>query len=109
MLGQYGFNEKETAEFIDYWASHLVEDMDFVFYPQETAAVNQDLLLSVIPEPDHVMRILFKAEPLVSAPDPVTSPEKIIREGFYVVEWGVIIDGEYWVNHSPAWWSEVVL
>jgi hypothetical protein len=102
MLGQYGFNEKETAEFIDYWASHLIENMDFVFYPQETAAVNQDLLLSVIPEPDHVMRILFKAEPLMSAPEPVTSPERIVREGFYVVEWGVIIDGEYWINHSPA-------
>jgi hypothetical protein len=108
MLGQYGFNEKETAEFIDYWASHLIENMDFVFYPQETAAVNQDILLSVIPEPDDVMRILFKAEPLMSAPKPVTNPEKIVREGFYVVEWGVIIDEEYWMNHTPAQ-SEVLL
>jgi hypothetical protein len=102
MLGQYGFNEKETVEFIDYWASHLIEDIDFVFYPQETAAVNQVMPLSIIPKPDHVMRIWFYAEPLVSIPEPVTSPEKIVREGFYVVEWGVIIDEEYWINHSPA-------
>jgi hypothetical protein len=102
MLGQYGFNEKETAEFIDYWASHLIEDMDFVFYPQETAAVNQDMPLTIRPIPDHVMRIWFYAEPLVSVPEPVISPEKIVREGFYVVEWGVIIDDEYWMNHTPA-------
>jgi hypothetical protein len=102
MLGQYGFNEKETAEFTDYWASHLVEDMDFVFYPQGTAAVNQDMPLYIKPKPDHVMRIWFYAEPLVSVPEPVISPEKIVREGFYVVEWGVIIDDAYWINHSPA-------
>jgi hypothetical protein len=109
MLGQYGFNEKETGEFIDYWANHLVEDTDFVFYPQETEAVNGDMPLTIRPEPDHVMRIWYLAEPLVSAPEPVTSPERIVREGFYVVEWGVIIThDEYWINHSPAS-SEVVL
>jgi hypothetical protein len=102
MLGPYGFNEKETSEFIEYWASHLVEDVDFVFYPQETDAVERVMPLSVSPKPDHVMRIWFYAEPLVSIPEPVTSPERIIREGFYVVEWGVIIDDEYWINHSAA-------
>ena len=30
---------------------------------------------------DHVMRIWFYAEPLITAPEPVTSPEKIVREG----------------------------
>jgi hypothetical protein len=44
----------------------------------------------------------------VSVPEPVTSPERITREGFYVVEWGVIIYDAYWINHSPAS-SEVVL
>ena len=102
MLGQYGFNEKETLEFIEYWSSHLIGDADFVFYPQETDAVNQDMPLYIRPKPDHVMRIWFYAEPLVSAPEPVTHPEKIVREGFYVVEWGVIIDYKYWINHSPA-------
>jgi hypothetical protein len=108
MLGHYGFNEKETGEFIDYWANHLVEDTDFIFYPQETEAVNGDMPLTIRPKPDHVMRIWYLAEPLVSAPEPVTSPERIVREGFYVVEWGVIIThDEYWINHSPAA-SEVV-
>jgi len=91
MLGQYGFNEKETAEFIDYWVSHLPRDVDYVFYPQETEAVEQVMPLIISPEPDHVMRIHFYAEPLVSTPEPVTSPEKIVREGFYVVEWGVMV------------------
>ena len=92
MLGPYGFNEKETAEFIEYWASHLVGDVDYVFYPQETDAVEQVMPLSVSPKPDHVMRIWFYAEPLITAPEPVTHPEKIVREGFYVVEWGVMIE-----------------
>jgi hypothetical protein len=91
MLGHYGFNEKETGEFIDYWVQHLAEDVDYVFYPQETGAVDRVMPLSISPEPVHVMRIWFYAEPLVSAPEPVTSPERIVREGFYVVEWGVMI------------------
>jgi len=102
MLGPYGFNEKETVEFIEYWAIHLIGDKDFVFYPQETDAVERVMPLSVSPKPDHVMRIWFSAEPLVSAPELVTHQEKIVREGFYVVEWGVIIKGKYWINHSPA-------
>lgn len=91
MLGQYGFNEKETAEFIDYWVSPLPGDVDYVFYPQETGAVEQVMPLIISPEPDDVMRIWFCAEPLISAPAQVTSPEKIVREGFYVVEWGVMV------------------
>ena len=108
MLGPYGFNEKETVEFIEYWASHLIGDVDYVFYPLETDAVEQVMPLSVRPKPDHVMRIWFYAEPLITAPKPVTSPERIIREGFYIVEWGVFIDDEYEINHSAAS-SEVVL
>ena len=91
MLSQYNFAEKETMEFIEYWSQHLAENVDYVFYPQETGAVDRVMPLSITPLPDHVMRIWFYAEPLVSAPEPVTSPEKIIREGFYVVEWGVMI------------------
>jgi hypothetical protein len=91
MLGQYNFNEKETVEFIEYWSQHLADGEDYVFYPQETGAVDRVMPLSITPKPDHVMRIWFYAEPLVSAPEPVTSPETILREGFYVVEWGVVI------------------
>jgi hypothetical protein len=94
MLGEYGFNEKETGDFIGYWASHLIGDVDYVFYPQETDAVERVMPLSVSPKPDHVMRIWFYAEPLITAPKPVTSQERIIREGFYIVEWGVIIRDE---------------
>ena len=94
MLGEYGFNEKETGDFIEYWAIHLVGDRDYVFYPQETDAVNGVMPLSIIPEPDEVSRIWFYAEPLVSAPDPITDPEEIVREGFCVVEWGVMIRDE---------------
>jgi hypothetical protein len=91
MLQQYGFNEKETAEFVDYWTQHLTDDVDYVFSPQETETVDRVMPLSINPEPDHVMRIWFYAKPLASIPKPVTSPEKIVREGFYVVEWGVMI------------------
>jgi hypothetical protein len=91
MLGRYAFNGKETSDFIEYWTSHLVGDIDYVFYPQETGAVDRIMPLSISPEPDEVSRIWFYAEPLVSPPEPVTKPEKIVRDGFYVVEWGVMI------------------
>jgi hypothetical protein len=107
LLGQYGFNDKETSEFIEYWAGHLAYDVDYVLYPQETGDVDHVMPLSISPEPDHVMRIWFFAEPLGSAPEPVTHPEKIVRDGFYVVEWGVIIQNEYWIR-SPDLASEAV-
>jgi hypothetical protein len=91
MLGQYGFNDKETTEFIEYWVLHLDEDVDYVFYPQETGAVDQVMLLSITPKPDHVRRIWFYAEPLMTIPELVISPEEIVRDGFHVVEWGVMI------------------
>jgi len=91
MLGRYGFNEKETVEFIEYWSTHLFEGLDYVLYPQETGAVDRVMPLHVGPEPDHVSRIWFYAEPFVSAPEPVAHPETIVRDGFYVVEWGVVI------------------
>jgi hypothetical protein len=28
MLGHYGFNEKETVEFIDYWANNLLDNVE---------------------------------------------------------------------------------
>jgi len=91
MLGEYGFNEKETREFIDYWAGCLTGEADYVFYPQETGAVDLVMQLHISPEPDEVSRIWFSIEPLVSAPEPVQSPERIVRRGFYVVEWGGMI------------------
>ncbi|HIH27664.1 MAG TPA: PEGA domain-containing protein [Methanoregulaceae archaeon] len=94
MLGEYGFNEKETREFIDYWAGCLTGEADYVFYPQETGAVDRVMQLHISPEPDEVSRIWFSIEPLVRAPEPVQSPETIIRSGFYVVEWGGMIQDE---------------
>lgn len=94
MLGQYGFNEKETSEFIEYWAGRLHGDVDYVFYPQETGAVDKVLQLHITPEPDQVSRLWFLIEPLAGAPEPVQSPETIIRSGFYVVEWGGMIQDE---------------
>jgi hypothetical protein len=91
MLGRYGFNEKETGDFIDYWAGYLAGDVDYVFYPQETDTIDRVMPLDISPEPDYISRIWFYAEPLMSAPEQVISPEKIVRDGFYVVEWGVMI------------------
>ena len=94
MLGEYGFNEKETREFIDYWAGCLTGEADYVFYPQETGAVDRVMQLHISPEPDEVSRIWFSIEPLVRAPEPVESPQKIVRNGFHVVEWGGMIQDE---------------
>jgi hypothetical protein len=94
MMGRYGFSEKETTDFVDFWASYLTPGADYVLYPQETDAVDQGISLSISPKPEEVSRIWFYAEPLASAPEPVKCPEKIVRDGFHVVEWGVLIKDE---------------
>ncbi|KQC06761.1 MAG: hypothetical protein APR55_04665 [Methanolinea sp. SDB] len=94
MLGQYGFNGKECTDFIDYWDEYLSDDVDYVFYPQEIDAVNEVMPLSITPTPDEVFRIWFYAGPFETVPEMVMNPEMIVRDGFHVVEWGVMIQDE---------------
>ncbi|MFA5107088.1 MAG: hypothetical protein WC497_02030 [Patescibacteria group bacterium] len=84
-----GLNEKESAEFIEFWQPKL-EIKPYVFVTFINQAVFDQLApLTVIPKPDQVIRVFMDYKPLDTRI--TVTPQKLetpVRHGFTVVEWG---------------------
>jgi hypothetical protein len=92
LMELYGFNARETADFVEYWEKKLSSWEDYVFYPQGTAIVEKIMPISVEPEPASVSRLWFLIEKDRGQPcKPVDCPEKVARSAYAVVEWGGIM------------------
>ena len=85
VLADYGFNEQETADFIEYWSDYLKGGTDYLMYPMLTDAA---MPVSFSVNPDSITRIWFgfahHDESEIKKPE-ITPIE---RKGFTVVEWG---------------------
>ncbi len=88
-LSVLGLNEKEIADFKEFWVPILSEDSYYfiTFIPQEE--FDDYAPLTVSPTPDSVIRIFFDYKGLE---DPIEVTEQKlstpVREGFSVIEWG---------------------
>ena len=88
ILPEMGLNEKEAAEFSDYWLPRL-EKNSFNLITFQTTCYTDNVNMDISPEPDSVLRLFmaFKAVPApVSVENPTIKPFE--RKGFTVVEWG---------------------
>jgi len=89
ILGRLGLNEKETADFLEFWQAKLeVKPYVFVtFVPQRE--FDKMTPLTISPQPDKVIRVFMDYTPL-DAPVVVREPNIFTpaRSGFTVVEWG---------------------
>lgn len=90
-LPQLGLNEKETADFVEYWTEHLPPSEFYIFYPQDKERIDKAVSLEVFPQPDAVLRLWFYVE-LLDYPKEVLAPDTpgFRRFGFTVIEWGVL-------------------
>ncbi len=88
VLENYGFNEQEIQDFIEYWSVYLEEGEDYVMYPILTDVVDEAMPVDFSVEPDSIYRIWFGFARYDGGE--ITEPEiePIIRSGFTVVEWG---------------------
>ncbi|TES92549.1 MAG: carboxypeptidase regulatory-like domain-containing protein [Candidatus Cloacimonadota bacterium] len=90
-LPLYGFNERETNDFVEYWTQHLPLSDFYIFYPQEKGRIEQVVSLFITPQPDRILRLWFLIEPVN---EPIMLQEPVIpsfaRMGFTVTEWGVL-------------------
>src|SRR3989338_10825010 len=90
VLQGLGLNEKETADFLEFWIPKILEEklpyIEFSFVPQDM--MDQVAPLKISPKPDTVIRVFMvyrpTSEPGSSAPH-YTARE---RKGFTVIEWG---------------------
>jgi len=93
-LPRFGLNEKEKGDFMDYWMSHLPPSKYYYISLISDSDLDKMVGLDVNPRPDTVIRVDLYIKPLKG---PVKVKEPIVnargRQGFTVVEWGVIWDG----------------
>ncbi|MFO7669758.1 MAG: hypothetical protein R6W31_08880 [Bacteroidales bacterium] len=94
-LAKYYFNEPEIDDFINYWIPRLKNQKYYVIYPQTNDEIDPLIELFFSLKPDHVQRLFyFIAGSDVNPINPILEPSinsDFIREGFFVVEWGVIL------------------
>ena len=91
ILTDYGFNETEIADFIEYWTEKLPQGVDYIMYPQNTETVNYVMPVNVTPEPDSMERIWFTFEEYNGQRCGIPTITPIERKDYAVVEWGGII------------------
>lgn len=89
LLPKLGLNEKEKAQFIEYWIKVLPSSP---FYGVKIIPVsNLDAIspLTIYPTPENIIRVTLYFEPLATIPawktPSISTPS---RDGFTVVEWG---------------------
>lgn len=91
-LADLGLNERERADFVDYW-KHVLPDSPYIsIYLQPRALVERIAKLHVTPAPDAILRLFFfvvPGEEYEEIPHPQIM--SFVREGFTLVEWGVIM------------------
>lgn len=93
VMNQYGFNEKEIKDFVDYWQEHLPKSEYCDIIPVTNQEVEKEFALIIEPKPDKVLRVWFYIIPTNHKKD-LTSPliPKFERKGFTVTEWGVLLN-----------------
>lgn len=91
-LAQLGLNQKETADFIEFWEPKMQGSPYYFVSFLGNQTMNAIAPLSVTPRPDTVIRILMDyhplAHPIVAQAQHYTTPK---RTGFTVVEWGGVL------------------
>ena len=94
-LHQYGFKGIEIDDFIEYWIPRLSSSKYYSIYPQTQDEINPLIDLSFSVMPDNIQRLFYYIHGADELPEnPIKEPEidnSFEREGFFVVEWGVII------------------
>lgn len=89
-MKEYNFNEKEIADFINYWIPLLSDYAYYNIYPQQNSQINKVIQMNFSVQPDNLFRLFYGIKG-ISEFKSLQEPEikKIQRNGFTVVEWGV--------------------
>jgi hypothetical protein len=92
-LAAGGFNERETADFIEYWVPRLDDKAFYVIYPQYARDIEPLITLTIEPEPAEILRLYYVISGVDLVDRYVPEPEipSFHRSGFTVCEWGVVL------------------
>jgi len=96
-LRDYGLNDQEISDFLEYWIPSLSEFHFYAIYPQIDKQLDLTVALEISPKPDNIRRLLYYFEKLDNNSLKLPAPkiEKFNRTGFHVLEWGGSTNFEY--------------
>jgi len=97
ILPQVGLNQRETADFIQYWREKLDENQPYYFIhflSKEEIEELEPLELNIQPDTEIRIRPYFRPlkKPIKVREQKLPPPPE--RKGFVLVEWGGILDGD---------------
>ncbi len=95
ILIQLGLVENEREDFFKFWSPLLPDAPYYIVHPQNIDAL---VALTVQPNPENVIRVLLFVTPsdiALNIPEPLVREEPPQRDGYTVVEWGVIFNYSY--------------
>lgn len=88
-LTKYNLNEKEIADFCEYWEPYLTESPYYFITFLGTTEMNKLAPLDIDPQPDTLIRVFMDFRPLQqSVPVEEYEIKSIPRSGFTAIEWG---------------------
>ena len=94
-MSNSGFFGEEIQDFTDYWIPRLTDSEYYAIYPQNSMIIESVIALSFSKEPDNLLRLFYVVKGVNTMPGSKLTEPKIDklfdREGFFVVEWGVIL------------------
>lgn len=92
-LSLSGFSEKEIKDFTDYWIPLLKDYRYYEVYPQYKNTLEKMSIISFSKEPTNIFRMQYvirgRDNENIFLQKPIIETAK--REGYFSVEWGVII------------------
>lgn len=90
-MNKYNFSSSEIKDFIEYWIPRLKDSKYYLIFPQTKDIIEKTVIINFSTEPDNLSRLFFSIKGFDEAKEiknPYIEPFK--RNGFHVVEWGVI-------------------
>lgn len=93
-LSDYGFYGQEIQDYIDYWIPRLTDYEFYAIYPQNSMIIDKVIEFYFSEEPANLLQLFylikgFNEMPVIHPGEP--DIETFERQGFFVVEWGVIL------------------
>ena len=93
---KHGFYGREIKDFIAYWIPRLTDFEYYEIYPQESNIIEKVVRLEISKTPDNVLRLYYLIKGVNSdSNNKINIPSEKFqfrRSGFYVTEWGVILN-----------------
>lgn len=92
-MTDYGFNDKEIYDFIEYWIPRLTDYSIYSICPQTKSIINDVIQLDFSKQPENILRLFYVIKGHNQIQDKIVAPtiDSFAREGYFVAEWGVIL------------------